>query len=62
VGALNGHHVLNPSAPNFRPRRDVDLFLDRKYERVGKGFLHAVAGLGGIIEADRALHGDMGHH
>ncbi|KAK4034762.1 hypothetical protein C8A01DRAFT_48910 [Parachaetomium inaequale] len=61
LGALRGH-VLIPPAPNFRPRRDVDLFLDRNLERSGTGFLQAVDVLKQVLEKDGTLHGDTSRH
>jgi hypothetical protein len=56
LGALRGH-VLIPPAPNFRPRRDVDLFLDRNLERSGTGFLQAVDVLKQVLKKE-----DSGRH
>ncbi|KAI1323447.1 hypothetical protein F5Y16DRAFT_425185 [Xylariaceae sp. FL0255] len=39
--ALRGHVLTGPPR-NFTSRRDIDLFLDRQGERLGKGFLTAV--------------------
>lgn len=38
ISILKGH-VLEPPADNFRPRRDIDLFLDRHNQRMGHGYL-----------------------
>lgn len=40
ISALKGHVLRSPAA-GFRPRRDVDLFLDRECENFGSGFLQA---------------------
>lgn len=61
LSALNGHVVLPPPR-NFRPRRDVDLFLDRKSERAGRGFLQAEFILKQLFEKDGALHGSVDRH
>lgn len=38
VSALEGHVIREP-ARQFRPRRDVDCFLDRKNKKFGSGYL-----------------------
>ncbi|KAH6843296.1 hypothetical protein B0I37DRAFT_331027, partial [Chaetomium sp. MPI-CAGE-AT-0009] len=38
-------HKLKPPPPDFRPRRDLDLFLDRNVDRTGHGFLQAAVAL-----------------
>ncbi|SPQ19181.1 5fef2285-2abb-49d2-9a44-8740aab37832 [Thermothielavioides terrestris] len=50
--------VLAPPAPDFHPRRDVDIFLDPKYERFGRGFLRAVNVLWKSFERDAEELGD----
>lgn len=40
VSALEGH-VLREPARQFRPRRDVDRFLDRENKKLGSGYLEA---------------------
>ncbi|KAK3291270.1 uncharacterized protein B0H64DRAFT_427284 [Chaetomium fimeti] len=55
-------HKLKPPPPNFRPRRDIDLFLDREHERTGRGFLEAVAVLKDHCITDSMLHQDPGRH
>ncbi|KAK7428225.1 hypothetical protein QQZ08_005291 [Neonectria magnoliae] len=42
LSSLRGH-ILEAPANQFRPRRDVDLFLDRENQRFGHGFLQAVS-------------------
>ncbi|KAL6231906.1 hypothetical protein BDW75DRAFT_218870 [Aspergillus navahoensis] len=42
---------------DFRPRRDIDIFLDRNNER-NKGFCLGVSVLLQILERDAMLHGD----
>ncbi|KAF4468389.1 hypothetical protein FALBO_4722, partial [Fusarium albosuccineum] len=49
LNALRGH-VLEAPAKNFRPRRDVDLFLDRNHKRVGPGYLQSVHILKQILD------------
>jgi hypothetical protein len=55
TSALRGHIIKSP-AQSFRPRRDVDLFLDRENERFGKGYLQAVEILKQMLERDNELH------
>lgn len=57
IGTVVGH-VLSPPASNFRPRRDVDLFLDRETERSTKGFCNSVEVLVQLFDRDAMLHGD----
>lgn len=61
ITTLRGH-LLNPPAPEFRPRRDVDLFMDRKNERIGQGYCIAVDILTQFFEKDAMLHGDPNRH
>lgn len=61
TSALRGHIII-PPAQGFRPRRDVDLFLDRQNERFGKGYLQAVDVLKQLFEKDNELHADPGRH
>lgn len=61
LSALHGH-VLEPPAIHFRPRRDVDLFLDREQQRTWRGFLQGVHVLRQLFERDGALHGDKERH
>ncbi|KAM0513384.1 hypothetical protein ACHAPE_007848 [Trichoderma viride] len=46
----------------FRPRRDVDLFLDRENKRFGKGYLQGSDVLKQLLERDSMLHGDPSRH
>lgn len=55
-------HVLSVPAPAFRPRRDIDLFLDRENERVGHGYLQAVDILQELFEKDSEIHGTPNRH
>ncbi|KAK3950745.1 hypothetical protein QBC32DRAFT_345699 [Pseudoneurospora amorphoporcata] len=63
------HHIFKgdivvapPPSYRFRPRRDVDLFLDREVTRDGRGILQAFDVLKQLFERDGALHGDMRRH
>ncbi|EGR47421.1 uncharacterized protein TRIREDRAFT_108793 [Trichoderma reesei QM6a] len=49
-------HVLEPPKKGYRPRRDVDLFLDRQTERFGKGILQGAFVLQQLLEQDSATH------
>ncbi|CZT52418.1 uncharacterized protein RSE6_13753 [Rhynchosporium secalis] len=51
-------HVLNSPAIDFRPRRDVDLFLDRENKHIGRGFLQSVDIITQVLEKDAMLYGD----
>ncbi|KAL7955682.1 hypothetical protein V8C34DRAFT_290742 [Trichoderma compactum] len=55
-------HVLEPPMSGFRPRRDVDLFLDRENERFGRGFPQGSHVLKQLLERDSMLHGDPNRH
>ncbi|WEW56192.1 hypothetical protein PRK78_001629 [Emydomyces testavorans] len=55
-------HVIIPPAPGFRPRRDVDLFMDRKNERSLKGFCAGADVLYQLFEKDAMLHGNPNRH
>lgn len=59
--SLKGH-VLNPPAQEFRSRRDVDLFMDCKNERMGHGYCQAVDILIQLLERDSTLHSDPNRH
>ncbi|KAJ4289980.1 hypothetical protein N0V88_006781 [Collariella sp. IMI 366227] len=61
ISPFKGHIVTQP-AQSFRPRRDVDLFLDRKVEREGHGFLHGFKVLNQLFDKDADLHRDPGRH
>jgi hypothetical protein len=61
ISALKGH-ILDSPPRKFRPRRDVDLFLDRKRERMGHGFLQAVDLLKQLCDRDATLHRDPNRH
>ncbi|KAI4598718.1 hypothetical protein KJ359_002610 [Pestalotiopsis sp. 9143b] len=55
-------HVMQPPASQFRPRRDVDLFLDREQERTGRGFLQGVHVLEQFFERDAKMNGNPNRH
>lgn len=55
-------HVLIPPAQSFRPRRDVDLFMDRYNKRPLNGFCQGVNVLIQCFEKDAMLHGDPNRH
>ena len=61
ITALKGH-VIRPPPRHFRPRRDVDLFLDRGNERFGRGILQAVDIVKELLERDSMLHGQPDRH
>ncbi|KAF4981710.1 hypothetical protein FZEAL_2512 [Fusarium zealandicum] len=52
LNALRGH-VLEAPAKDFRPRRDVDLFLDRECDRLARGFIQAVHILKQVRQPER---------
>ncbi|KAL2825294.1 hypothetical protein BDW59DRAFT_161774 [Aspergillus cavernicola] len=54
--------ILAPPAKNFRPRRDVDLFLDRNVEHQFRGFCQSVEMLDNFFERDSMLHGNPDRH
>lgn len=49
--ALRGHVIATPPV-GFRPRRDLDLFLDRTNENAPRGFLMGVHMLRGTMQVD----------
>lgn len=61
ISSFRGH-VLEPPKSGFRPRRDVDLFLDRENKRFGKGYLQGSEVLKQLLEQDSMLHGDPSRH
>ncbi|KAH7394764.1 hypothetical protein BKA66DRAFT_509561 [Pyrenochaeta sp. MPI-SDFR-AT-0127] len=61
VNMLHGH-VLGPPAHKVRPRRDVDLFLDRECQRTGRGFLQAVNILKQLLDKDAESHQHANRH
>jgi hypothetical protein len=58
LSSLRGH-LLSPPAQGFRPRRDLDLFMDRKNERMGHGYCQAVDTLTQLFQKDAMMHGDL---
>ncbi|KAK3943350.1 hypothetical protein QBC46DRAFT_377618 [Diplogelasinospora grovesii] len=61
LSGLRGH-ILTPPPRDFRPRRDVDLFLDRENKEFGRGYLQPVDILKQLFEKDDFLHGDFDRH
>ncbi|KAK2867893.1 hypothetical protein FQN49_003366 [Arthroderma sp. PD_2] len=59
--SLKGH-VLRAPARNFRPRRDVDLFMDRDNERLPSGICMAVEALLECFRSDVMIHGRLSRH
>ena len=55
-------HILSAPAKNFRPRRDVDLFLDRENKRMGHGYCNSVHVLEQLFERDAMMHGNPVRH
>jgi hypothetical protein len=55
-------HVLCPPAPGFRPRRDVDLFLDREGINFGRGYCESIEVLIQLFERDAMLHDNPYRH
>ncbi|KAJ4157104.1 hypothetical protein NW754_008746 [Fusarium falciforme] len=53
LSTLRGH-VLEAPAPGFRPRRDVDLFLDRENKRFARGYCASV----GMVKSALTKDGD----
>ncbi|KAI5919301.1 hypothetical protein F4810DRAFT_512283 [Camillea tinctor] len=61
LSGFQGHVLISPPK-EFRPRRDVDLFLEREGERDFKGFLKAVEVIQQLFERDGALQGNPNRH
>lgn len=61
VNPLRGHILAGPSR-KFRPRRDVDLFLDRENERLGHGVLQSIDVLKQLMEKDRDSQHESSQH
>ena len=61
ISALKGH-IIRPPPRHFRPRRDVDLFLDRENQRSGRGILQALDIIKQLLERDSMLHGQPDRH
>jgi hypothetical protein len=58
---LEGDTLVSP-ASNFRPIRDIDLFLDRKDERPCRGFYQEAGVLIRLLKMDGLFHGDGNRH
>ena len=56
INAIRGH-VLNASASNFTPRRDVDIFLERE-NKTRRGFCASVDVLCELLKKEAELYGD----
>ncbi|KAI1434363.1 hypothetical protein GGR50DRAFT_687666 [Xylaria sp. CBS 124048] len=61
LSGLRGH-VLKAPPMSFRPRRDVDLFVDRNHQRPASGFLQSVDLLMQLFQKDGILHKDLERH
>ena len=61
ISGLKGH-IIRPPPRHFRPRRDVDLFLDRENQRFGRGILQAVDMVKPLLGKDSMLHGQPDRH
>lgn len=61
LNPLRGH-ILIPVPRKFRPRRDVDLFLDREVKRDGHGLLQSIDILKQLLQKDADLHQDPTRH
>lgn len=57
VSILLGH-VVTPPASDFRPRRDVDMFMDRDHKRKSTGICDSTRILKHLLDRDAMLHGD----
>lgn len=55
-------HIVVPPPRKFRPRRDVDLFLDREVERSGTGLLQSMEILEQLLQRDSDVHQDPTRH
>ncbi|KAJ3579357.1 hypothetical protein NPX13_g1213 [Xylaria arbuscula] len=51
-------HILEAPPHDFRPQRDIDLFLDRDQKRPGSGFYEAVGLLEYTVSKRGSTHGD----
>jgi hypothetical protein len=61
LSPLRGHVLASPP-PRFRPRRDVDLFLDRENQNKGQGLLQSIDILKQLFQKDAEFHQDMNRH
>ncbi|CAG7942200.1 unnamed protein product [Penicillium salamii] len=57
IGVLVGHAIKVP-APGFRPRRDVDTFMDGDIKRKKFGICQSIGILKQLLERDAMMHGD----
>lgn len=55
-------HILRQPALGFRPRRDIDLFLDRENKSSGRGFYHSVEILIEYLENDSMMQQSPNRH
>ncbi|KFX89139.1 hypothetical protein V490_07211 [Pseudogymnoascus sp. VKM F-3557] len=55
-------HVITAPAQEFRPQRDIDLFLDREDKGFGHGYSLGVSELMTMFKRDAVMHGDLGRH
>ncbi|KAF7531614.1 hypothetical protein G7054_g8705 [Neopestalotiopsis clavispora] len=53
---IRNGQVLSPPAHHFRPRRDVDAFLDRGGESMGNGFIPSFIRLGIEVEGNISMN------
>ncbi|KAF2821703.1 hypothetical protein CC86DRAFT_426064 [Ophiobolus disseminans] len=61
LSPIHGHIVTLPPR-KFRPRRDVDLFLDRKIKRDCQGVLQAIDVLKQLLQKDADIYQDPERH
>jgi len=61
LSPLRGH-IVAPPPLKFRPRRDVDLFLDREVKRNGQGLLQSIDVLKQLLQKDADMHQDPNRH
>jgi hypothetical protein len=60
--ALLKGQVISKPASGFRPRRDVDLFLDRDCERTGHGYIQGADVLKQLLEQEGMKYGNPGRN
>ncbi|RJE23061.1 hypothetical protein PHISCL_04590 [Aspergillus sclerotialis] len=61
INFLKGHSLLTP-ASQFRPRRDLDLFMDRQKQNPDAGFCSGIDVLLQCLQHDSILHDDPDRH
>lgn len=61
ISALFGHDLRAPGS-KFRPRRDVDSFMDRNLQKTVPRYCAGVDLLSQFFEKDAMLHGDPNRH